>query len=136
MAFILVSPGTIWNTVFKGAEVAELLKLMPPVAMTLGNHEFDFGTQVLSNFVDKIDFPVISCNIDTSKVPELQNKYKKSHMFELDNRMKVKFTRPKFHPPLNYGLFGHFSTSSSLAIIIIRQGLSLTNEVQGGGNTA
>ena len=81
--------GTIWNTVFQGEAIADLRKLATPAAMTFGNHEWDFGNQVLGDFVDNITFPVICCNIDTAAVPELEGKYKKSHMFELANGMKV-----------------------------------------------
>ena len=46
-------------------------------AIALGNHDFDFGTDVLADFISSPQFsrpvPYLSANLDFSNVPELQN---------------------------------------------------------------
>ena len=51
-------------------------------AMTVGNHEFDDGPQVLREFIDSVDFPVLMSNVDTSKEPALANKIMKSTVWK------------------------------------------------------
>ena len=43
-------------------------------AMAIGNHEFDFGPDVLANFIQGVDFafPFVSANLDFSQEPNLQ----------------------------------------------------------------
>ena len=52
---------------------AEALNSLPYDAFVLGNHEFDFGTQFLADFVGSFrgDTPFLSANLDFSDVPEL-----------------------------------------------------------------
>ncbi|MBB5517197.1 2',3'-cyclic-nucleotide 2'-phosphodiesterase/3'-nucleotidase [Rubricella aquisinus] len=33
-------------------------------ASTLGNHEFDYGTEYLAEVLDQADFPILNCNLD------------------------------------------------------------------------
>ena len=43
-------------------------------AMTIGNHEFDFGPEVLADFIEAIDdTPFISANLDVTGEPRLQS---------------------------------------------------------------
>ncbi|KAF9032947.1 Metallo-dependent phosphatase [Panaeolus papilionaceus] len=62
--------GTLYYTLFKGDKIAETLNQLGFNAMTLGNHEFDDGDDLLANFIGKLNFPVISSNIH-SKNPQL-----------------------------------------------------------------
>nr|XP_003474789.1 LOW QUALITY PROTEIN: 5'-nucleotidase [Cavia porcellus] len=56
--------GTIWFTVYKGAEVAHFMNALRYDAMALGNHEFDNGVEGLINpFLKETKFPVLSANI-------------------------------------------------------------------------
>ena len=41
---------------------------------TLGNTEFTKGIGGLKTFLDNIDFPVLGCNIDTTKEPSLNGR--------------------------------------------------------------
>ena len=52
---------------------AEALNSLPYDAFVLGNHEFDFGTQFLADFIGSFrgDTPFLSANLDFSDVPEL-----------------------------------------------------------------
>ncbi len=54
-----------------------------------GNHEFDDSIPGLVPFLEAATFPVISCNIDDSKEPSIQGKYKKSHTVQLKDGRKI-----------------------------------------------
>ena len=58
--------GTLFYTYYKGAAAAEFMNLMGYDAMTVGNHEFDDGPEVLRGFVDTVNFPVLMSNADVS----------------------------------------------------------------------
>ncbi|XP_051853317.1 5'-nucleotidase [Antechinus flavipes] len=56
--------GTVWFTVYKGAEVAHFMNALGYNAMALGNHEFDNGVEGLLNpLLKQVKFPVLSANI-------------------------------------------------------------------------
>ena len=59
--------GSLMYTTYKGAVEAEFMEKIGFDVMALGNHEFDDGPQGLSDFLDKVSFPVISGNIDVSR---------------------------------------------------------------------
>lgn len=44
----------------------------------MGNHEFDRGVDEAAEYMEKLKAPIVVANIDDSKEPELQSKYKKS----------------------------------------------------------
>lgn len=44
------------------------------MVQTLGNHEFDFGPSVLGTFVDQLNMPVLSSNLNVDMEPELKGK--------------------------------------------------------------
>ena len=49
--------GTLFYTYYKGALAAEMMNKLGYDAMTVGNHEFDDGPEVLRGFCDTIEFP-------------------------------------------------------------------------------
>jgi 5'-nucleotidase/UDP-sugar diphosphatase len=51
----------------KGEPVRELLNRMGFDAMTLGNHEFDYGQEILKNLIEKATFPVLGANIKVTE---------------------------------------------------------------------
>ncbi|MBZ0111357.1 MAG: bifunctional metallophosphatase/5'-nucleotidase [Thermoanaerobaculia bacterium] len=55
--------GTPLSTVFRGEPDFELLRRMKVDAMSLGNHEFDFGQRNLAERVAQVDFPVLAANV-------------------------------------------------------------------------
>lgn len=55
--------GTLYYTLYKGAADAALTNLVDFDAMAVGNHEFDDGDQNLADFIDLLEFPVISANV-------------------------------------------------------------------------
>ncbi|WP_350431083.1 5'-nucleotidase C-terminal domain-containing protein [Shewanella sp. H8] len=58
--------GSLYFNVLKGAGNATLLREMNLDAMTIGNHEFDLGDGPLIEFVNKVNFPLLAANLDTS----------------------------------------------------------------------
>ncbi|TEA39659.1 5'-nucleotidase [Globicephala melas] len=56
--------GTIWFTVYKGAEVAHFMNALRYDAMALGNHEFDNGVEgLIDPLLKEARFPILSANI-------------------------------------------------------------------------
>ncbi len=74
--------GTLFYTHYKGRLAAEMMNLLGYDAMTVGNHEFDDGPEVLRGFVDALDFPVLMSNADISAEPLLADKIAKSIVIE------------------------------------------------------
>lgn len=55
--------GTPISSLTNGRSQFELLELIQPDAMTLGNHEFDHGTDNLRQLLTTVSFPIISANL-------------------------------------------------------------------------
>ncbi len=74
--------GTLFYTYYKGALAAEMMNQMGYDAMTVGNHEFDDGPEVLRGFMDAVNFPVLMSNADVSGEELLAGKLAKSTVIE------------------------------------------------------
>jgi len=74
--------GTLFYTYYKGKAAAEMMNKLAYDAMTVGNHEFDDGPEVLRGFMDNVEFPVLLSNADVSKEPALADVLKKSTVIE------------------------------------------------------
>jgi 5'-nucleotidase len=55
--------GTLYHQQYRGLDNAELMNMMGFDAMTLGNHEFDDGDDLLAAFISAAEFPVLGGNI-------------------------------------------------------------------------
>ncbi|MGI1663807.1 bifunctional metallophosphatase/5'-nucleotidase [Palleronia sp. KMU-117] len=66
--------GSLMYTTYKGAAEAEFMNAIGFDAMAVGNHEFDDGPEKLAEFVDVVEFPVISGNLDLSQSNLLNGK--------------------------------------------------------------
>lgn len=55
--------GTLFHVQWRGQDQVQVMNAVGYDGMTLGNHEFDDGEDVLYNFVSQLDFPVVSANI-------------------------------------------------------------------------
>ena len=55
--------GTLFYNLYKGKVAAEMMNKLGYDAMTVGNHEFDDGPEVLRGFMDAVDFPVLMSNV-------------------------------------------------------------------------
>ncbi|SFP08378.1 bifunctional metallophosphatase/5'-nucleotidase [Tranquillimonas alkanivorans] len=76
--------GTLFYTYYKGEAAAEMMNKMGYDAMTVGNHEFDDGPEVLRGFVDAVEFPILMSNADISGEPLLKDAIQKSTIVEKD----------------------------------------------------
>ncbi|WP_319824667.1 bifunctional metallophosphatase/5'-nucleotidase [Thalassovita sp.] len=74
--------GTLFYTYYKGKMAAEFMNRLGYDAMTVGNHEFDDGPEVLRGFMDAVDFPVLMSNADVSGEQALAGKLAKSAVIE------------------------------------------------------
>jgi len=74
--------GTLFYTYYKGKLAAEMMNNMGYTAMTVGNHEFDDGPEVLRGFMDAVEFPVLMSNADVSGEPLLADVLMKSTVIE------------------------------------------------------
>jgi len=70
--------GTLYYTYYKGKVAAEMMNKLGYDAMTVGNHEFDDGPEVLRGFMDAVRFPVLMSNADVTREPALRDVIKKS----------------------------------------------------------
>lgn len=74
--------GTLFYSYYKGALAAEMMNKMGYDAMTVGNHEFDDGPEVLKGFIDTLEFPILMSNADVSAEPLLADNLPKSVVIE------------------------------------------------------
>lgn len=74
--------GTLFYTYYKGAMAAEFMNQLGYDGMTVGNHEFDDGPEILRGFVDTVNFPVLMSNADISGEPLLSDAIQKSVIIE------------------------------------------------------
>ncbi|MGC8491241.1 MAG: bifunctional metallophosphatase/5'-nucleotidase [Syntrophobacteraceae bacterium] len=58
--------GTPVSNIFHGKPVEEIMNYLHFDAMTLGNHEFDWGQDVLHSIISRASFPVLSANVLTT----------------------------------------------------------------------
>lgn len=79
--------GTLWYTHYKGKEAQTFMNMMEYDAMTLGNHEFDDGPEVLAEFIGGLEFPVVSSNIDVIDEPLLREHIEKYTILDINGRM-------------------------------------------------
>ena len=63
--------GSLFYTYYKGKAAAEMMNALGYDGMTVGNHEFDDGPEVLRGFMDAIEFPILLANADVSNEPSL-----------------------------------------------------------------
>ncbi|KUJ85536.1 multifunctional 2',3'-cyclic-nucleotide 2'-phosphodiesterase/5'-nucleotidase/3'-nucleotidase [Ruegeria marisrubri] len=75
--------GSLFYTYYKGKAAAEFMNKLGYDAMTVGNHEFDDGPEVLRGFIDTVDFPVLMSNADYSAEELLADTLMKSTVIEV-----------------------------------------------------
>jgi len=79
-----VFQGTLYFNYFKGLADGEFMNDIGYDAMAVGNHEFDAGQEVLADFIDHVNFPLLSANLDFSGTPILDGKVDPYMVFEFD----------------------------------------------------
>lgn len=70
--------GSLFYTFYKGKVAAEMMNKNGYDAMTVGNHEFDDGPEVLRDFVNSTNFPILMSNADISAEKSLNGAIQKS----------------------------------------------------------
>lgn len=55
--------GNNWANFFQGGSVIDLMNLMRFDAMSAGNHEFDYGPEILKKRIREANFPVLGANV-------------------------------------------------------------------------
>lgn len=63
------SQGSLFYTLFKGETEVRLMNAMGYDAVTIGNHEFDFGEENMQRLFQMANFPVLTCNYDVTGTP-------------------------------------------------------------------
>lgn len=61
-----ISQGTPYYNLFEGEVEVKMMNLMKYDAMTIGNHEFDFGLDNMARLFRMADFPVVCANYDVT----------------------------------------------------------------------
>lgn len=84
----VISSGDMWQGSIESNEnsgkfVTEAMNLMGFDSMTLGNHEFDWGTEIIQSNAELANFPILAANIIDEK-DKLSN-IKSSALIEKDN---------------------------------------------------
>ncbi|NWG17150.1 MAG: 5'-nucleotidase C-terminal domain-containing protein [Chloroflexi bacterium] len=75
--------GSLFHTQYLGQDQVQIMNLMGYAAMTLGNHEFDNGDDILARFIEGLEFPVVAANVDASASPVLADKWAPSAILEV-----------------------------------------------------
>ena len=74
--------GTLFYTYYKGTMAAEFMNQLGYDGMTVGNHEFDDGPEILRGFVNTVNFPVLMSNANISEEVLLSDVIEKSTIIE------------------------------------------------------
>jgi len=61
--------GTLFHNYYRGQDNVKLMNALGYDAMALGNHEFDNGLDVLSDFLAGVQFPVLAANLIADDMP-------------------------------------------------------------------
>ncbi|WP_170390563.1 bifunctional metallophosphatase/5'-nucleotidase [Ruegeria arenilitoris] len=75
--------GSLFYTYYKGKVAAEFMNKLGYDAMTVGNHEFDDGPEVLAGFVDAVEFPILMSNANIENEELLTDRIMKSTVIEV-----------------------------------------------------
>jgi 2',3'-cyclic-nucleotide 2'-phosphodiesterase/3'-nucleotidase/5'-nucleotidase len=70
--------GTLYFIQYKSDILTRTMNALGYQAMAVGNHEFDSGPAELRKFIDGVNFPVLSSNIDATNEPLLAGKIRPS----------------------------------------------------------
>jgi 5'-nucleotidase / UDP-sugar diphosphatase len=55
--------GSPVSSIFHGTPIYEIMSLVGPDVSTLGNHEFDYGWEMIHEYIATARFPIVSCNV-------------------------------------------------------------------------
>lgn len=75
--------GSLFYTTYRGKAEGEMMNRIGFDLMAVGNHEFDNGPDVLADFIDLVEFPVISGNIKVGEGEKLAGKIQEWGVLEV-----------------------------------------------------
>lgn len=75
--------GSLFYTTYRGKAEGEFMNKIGFDLMAVGNHEFDNGPDVLADFIDFVEFPVISGNIRVAEGEKLHGKIGEWAVFDV-----------------------------------------------------
>ena len=110
-----VFQGTLWFNQYNGLADLEFYNALGYEAMTIGNHEFDKGSQPLADFIKGAKFPVLSANITTDASAAINGLVKPWIIKEIGGQ--------------RIGIFG-LTTEETPAIASPGPGVSFTNYIE------
>ncbi len=113
--------GTPYFNMFKGEVEIEAMNLLKYDAVTLGNHEFDYGMDVLEDIVKKAAFPIVCTNYNFSETPI--GDYIKPYIVINKNGIKI-------------GVLGANVNPSGLIAYANYEGLKFNSPVEAANKTA
>ncbi|MFA5832886.1 MAG: bifunctional UDP-sugar hydrolase/5'-nucleotidase [Bacteroidota bacterium] len=78
--------GTPISSITKGKSQVELLNLLHPDVMQLGNHEFDYGREQVTKYLQSFNFPVLGANMFDTRTKQT---YAKQYVIKQIGNVKV-----------------------------------------------
>jgi 5'-nucleotidase len=78
--------GTLFHQQYRGQDNVQIMNALGYDTMTLGNHEFDDGDEVLASFIDGLNFPVVTANVDFSESEILAGKVQPYVVLEVNGQ--------------------------------------------------
>nr|XP_022289438.1 5'-nucleotidase-like [Crassostrea virginica] len=75
--------GTLWFYHYGGNITYTLMNELNYDCMALGNHEFDLRIEGVRPFLEHVDFPIVSANIDTSYEPTISPRISKRTIIQV-----------------------------------------------------
>ncbi|GMH42543.1 hypothetical protein BSKO_10462 [Bryopsis sp. KO-2023] len=78
--------GTLWDYHFKGNATAQFMTQLDITVMTLGNHDFDYGPDLLADFLKGLPFPVVGTNVNANG-HEIGKYIKKYHIIDIEGNL-------------------------------------------------
>ena len=75
--------GSLFYTTYRGKVEAEFMNKIGFDVMAVGNHEFDNGPDTLADFIDLVEFPVVSGNVKVADGEKLAGKIKEWTVLEV-----------------------------------------------------
>ena len=76
--------GSLFFAAFGGKADMDFMNLARYDAMTVGNHEFDRGPELLAGLIKQAEFPILGANVDASAEPVLKGKIPPYVIKEID----------------------------------------------------
>ncbi|GBC07110.1 hypothetical protein RclHR1_07260001 [Rhizophagus clarus] len=74
--------GTLFFTYYDGELSSKVLNLLEYNITAIGNHEFDYGPEMLTDHFSRLTMPIVCANINTTLNPTIGKYIKPYHIFE------------------------------------------------------